>query len=229
MVDELLAKQPDLAALQVKQLQAKAETGIKNGSLKGSMWKGPWKLRSPGFFEFIGKPLNGVMLKEEHRVAFVMGWRHSFAVMGSARLFEESSFAVRLVGRDTTVQQGLEMIILQTLERSLTTDEIENLGKSVRPLSRQLSRFSLILCLGCDGARSCHRDHEISNRNASRRFSLVSSTSYGRDASQTRRQIRKPLPVRHPLRTSFRATNSLSALGILELCTTVRSLCITEE
>ena len=124
MVDELLAKQPDLATFQLKQLQAKAETGIKNGSLKGSMWKGPWKLRSPGFFEFIGKPLNEVMLKEEHRVAYVMGWRHLFAVVGSARLFEEASFAASMQNSDPSINRIFSEVISKTMDGVFSTEKV---------------------------------------------------------------------------------------------------------
>ena len=140
LVDGLLAKKPDLALLDLKKLQAKVETASNTGAIKGSIWKGPWRLRSPALLEFIREPLDEVMLRDEHRVAYIMVWRHLFAIVGSARLFEEASFAVGLVDKDNSVQTGFQHVVSIILTGTFSISEISTLAQTVRDLLLTISK-----------------------------------------------------------------------------------------
>ena len=71
-----------------------------------------------------------------------MVWRQLFAVVGSARLFEEASFAVGHVERDMSIQRGFEAVVKKSLEGSLGTQHLAMLAQLVRIFFSEFERFS---------------------------------------------------------------------------------------
>ena len=231
IVDGSLAKKPDLALLRVEQLQAKIARGVRSGSYDKAIWRGPWKLRSPGFLEFIRRPLNEIMLRDEHRVAYIMVWRHLFAVVGSARLFEEASFAISV--DDRSAQKALECIVRTAFEHDMTTGEISGLNEAVSfvDFATEHSLISLTITF----FRRMNFEVSRRERSFSIRWPLSSTLLIGTLVSIPPRCDSRSLML-------LKIDSSLSLFvlspsfakvylctGTLALCTIVPSLCITEE